>query len=111
MEIPQSGALQLAGRREIISNVLDARSSFVALQALDLITTLLAFHFGAFEMNPLVGRLTALFGPAGGVVFSKVVAVLIVLRVRKLMWFANLFYFGVVCWNTFILLALSHATR
>ena len=92
-------------------NVLDARSSFVALQALDLITTLVAFHFGAFEMNPLVGRLTAFFGPAGGVVFSKVVAILIVLRVRKLMWFANLFYFGVVCRNTFILLALSHATR
>ena len=94
-----------------ISDLLNAKSSFIVLQALDLITTLVAFHFGAFEVNPLAGRLTALFGSTGGVFFSKVIAVLIVFRVRKLMWFANLFYLGVVCWNTFILLALSHFIR
>jgi Domain of unknown function (DUF5658) len=89
-------------------NVLQSKSSFIVLQILDLITTLVAFHFGGFELNPLVGRLTAIFGATGGVVFSKVVAVLIVFRVRKLMWFANLFYLVVVCWNVFVLLALSH---
>ena len=46
---------------------MQAKSSFFVLQALDLATTLVAFHFGAFEVNPLVGRLTALLGPTGGV--------------------------------------------
>ena len=87
---------------------MQAKSSFFVLQALDLATTLIAFHFGAFEVNPLVGRLTMLLGPTGGVLTSKVVAVLIALRLRKLMWVANLFYVGVVCWNTFILLMLAH---
>ena len=87
---------------------MQAKSSFFVLQALDLATTLMAFHFGAFEVNPLVGRLTMLLGPTGGVLTSKVVAVLIALRLRKLTWVANLFYVGVVCWNTFILLILAH---
>ena len=56
---------------------MQAKSSFFVLQALDLATTLVAFHFGAFEVNPLVGRLTTLLGPTGGVLASKVVAVLI----------------------------------
>jgi len=87
---------------------MQAKSSFFVLQALDLATTLIAFHFGAYEVNPLVGRLTTLLGPTGGVLTSKVVAVLIALRLRKLMWVANLFYVGVVCWNTFIVLILAH---
>src|SRR5256885_12833994 len=92
-----------------IADVLTARSSFIVLQALDLATTLVAFHFGAFEVNPLVGRLTMLLGPTGGVLAGKVVAVLIALRVRKLLWVTNLFYLGVVCLNTVIVLILSHS--
>src|ERR1700675_120589 len=93
--ILQSSALWFQGRTGMkISSILGAKSSFIVLQALDLATTLVAFHFGAFEVNPLVGRLTAAFGPAGGVLFSKVVATLIVFRVRKLLWVANLFYLG-----------------
>jgi hypothetical protein len=88
--------------------IIQARSCFFVLQALDLVTTLIAFHFGAFEVNPLVGRLTTLLGPTGGVLASKVAAVLIALRVRKLVWVVNLFYVGVVCWNTLILVFLSH---
>ena len=91
-----------------IANIFAARSSFIVLQVLDLVTTLIAFHFGAFEVNPLVGRLTTIFGPAGGVLFSKIIAVLIIFRVRKLMWVANLFYVGVVCWNTMVLFAFAH---
>ena len=103
----QSGALQdIKGMN--IADIFASRSFFIVLQALDLVTTLIAFHFGAFEVNPLVGRLTTTFGRPGGVLFSKVIAVLIIFRVRKLMWFANLFYLGVVCWNTLVLLALSH---
>src|SRR5882762_2559152 len=86
-----------------IADVLSSRLSFIVLQVLDLTTTLIAFHYGAFEVNPLVGRLTKIFGPIG-VLFSKVFAVLIIFRVRKLMWVANLFYVGVECWNTIGLL-------
>jgi len=31
--------------------------------------------------------------------------------VRKLMWVANLFYLGVVCWNTIVILGLLHIVR
>jgi hypothetical protein len=91
--------------------ILQAKSSFIVLQVLDLVTTMVAFHFGAFEVNPLVGRLTTLLGPTGGVLCSKAVAILIALRLRRLVWVINLFYIGVVGWNTFVLLALSHARR
>jgi hypothetical protein len=66
--ILQRDTLQLQSRKEIkLSHLLGTKSSFIVLQALDLITTLAAFHFGAFEVNPSVGRLTTLFGSAGGV--------------------------------------------
>jgi len=92
----------------LFRKVLQARSSFFVLQALDLSTTLIAFSFGAFELNPMVSRLITLFGPTGGVVASKVIAALIALRLRKLMWVANLFYIDIVCWNSFVLLILAH---
>jgi hypothetical protein len=92
-----------------IVKILQTKSSFIVLQVLDLVTTLVAFHFGAFEVNPLVGHLTVVLGPTGGVLCSKVIAVLIAMRVRKLVWVVNLFYVGVVGWNTFVLFALSHA--
>ena len=102
-------ALRFQGLKEMkIADVLTARSSFIVLQVLDLTTTLIAFHYGAFEVNPLVGRLTRIFGPIGGVLFSKVFAVLIIFRVQKLMWLANLFYVGVVCWNTIALLGFAY---
>jgi len=94
-----------------IAGIFSARASFIVLQVLDLATTLIAFHFGAFEVNPLVAHLTRLCGPIGGVVLSKLIAVLIIFRVRKLMWVANLFYIGVVCWNIFVLLAFFHLMR
>ena len=90
------------------ASILQAKTSFIVLQALDLVTTLVAFHFGAFEVNPVVGHLVAVLGPTSGVLCSKVVAVIIAFRVRKLMWVVNLFYTGLVGWNTFVLLALSH---
>jgi hypothetical protein len=89
--------------------ILQAKSSFIVLQVLDLLTTLLAFHFGAFEVNPLVGRLVSVLGPAGGVLVSKVVAILIAFRMRKLLWIVNLFYIGIVIWNMLVVFLLSHA--
>ena len=93
------------------SSILHSKYSFIILQVLDLVTTLVAFHFGAFEVNPLVGHLTTRLGPTGGVLLSKLFAVVIATRVRKLLWVANLFYIGVVCWNIFVLLAFFHLMR
>jgi hypothetical protein len=76
-------------------------------QVFDFLTTMLAFHVGAFEINPLVAHLNVLFGPVGGVLASKVIAVLIALGVRRRLWIVNVFYVGVVCWNVVILSLLS----
>jgi hypothetical protein len=87
--------------------ILQSRSSFIVLQILDFLTTLLAFHLGAFEINPIVARLTVMFGPVGGVLCSKLIAIFIAVGVRKRLWIVNLFYSGVVCWNIIILVLLS----
>jgi hypothetical protein len=87
--------------------LLNARLTFVILQVLDLVTTLAAFHVGAFEVNPLVAHLTVLFGRFNGVLISKVIALLLALGVRKRLWIVNLFYIGVIYWNVTVILALS----
>jgi hypothetical protein len=87
--------------------LLNARSTFIVLQVLDLLTTLAAFQVGAFEVNPLVGSLTSLLGPVWGVVSSKLIAVVIAFRVRRLVWVVNLFYTGVIFWNLIVLISLS----
>ena len=90
-----------------VVTILQAKATFVVLQVLDFFTTMLAFHVGAFEVNPLVAHLNLLFGPVGGVLASKVIAVVIALGVRKRLWIVNVFYVGVVCWNVVILSLLS----
>jgi hypothetical protein len=80
---------------------------FLGLQVMDVLTTLAAFHAGAYEVNPLVAHLTHEFGAVRGLIWSKVMALLIVLPVRRLVWVANLFYAGVVLWNICILLSLA----
>jgi hypothetical protein len=87
--------------------ILHSKWTFLALQVMDILTTLVAFHLGALEVNPLVARLTHHFGPMGGLIGGKVIALLIVLRVRKLVWAANLIYAGVVLWNVYVLFSLS----
>lgn len=92
---------------EIISRqVFRSRWTFATLQVLDLLTTLAAFRAGAFEVNPLVARLTIHFGHFGGVLASKVIAILIAFRVRRLLWVINVFYTGVVFWNVVLLILL-----
>jgi hypothetical protein len=84
-----------------------SRWTFAAFQVLDLLTTLAAFRMGAFEVNPLVAELTLQFGRFGGVLASKIIAVLIAVGVRRLIWVVNIFYAGVVAWNVIILVLLS----
>ena len=90
-------------------NLLQERITFVVLQVLDLLTTLAAFRVGAFEVNPLVAHLTTLFGPVGGVICSKLIALLLAWWVRKRLWVVNLFYAGIICWNVYVLVVLTRA--
>lgn len=87
--------------------IAQSKWTFVVLQVLDILTTLAAFHFGAFEANPLVARLTREFGVTGGLIAGKVIALLIVLGVRRRVWVVNLFYGAVVVWNVYVVLSLS----
>ena len=87
--------------------MLNTRSSFILLQVLDLLTTLAAFRVGGFEVNPLVASLTIHFGRLGGVVLSKVIAVVLMLGVRRRLWMVNLVYIGVICWNVIVVIALA----
>ena len=91
---------------EVFKRILRSRSTFAALQVLDLLTTLAAFHAGAFEVNPLVAHLTVQFGRFRGVLISKVVAVAIAMGVRRLVWVVNLFYTVVVGWNVIVMILL-----
>jgi hypothetical protein len=81
--------------------------TFLGLQVMDVLTTLAAFHAGAYEVNPLVAHLTHEFGAVRGLIWSKAIALLIVLPVRRLVWVANLFYAAVVLWNLCILISLA----
>jgi hypothetical protein len=55
----------------------------------------------------LVARLTIEFGRFGGVLASKLIAVVIALGVRRRLWVANLLYTLIVCWNVIVLAILS----
>jgi hypothetical protein len=96
-------------RLVVLRKIIRSQWTFATLQVLDLLTTLAAFHLGGLEVNPLVARLTLLFGRLGGVLMSKVIVVVIALGVKRLLWGINLFYAGVVCWNILVLIILSRS--
>ncbi len=86
---------------------------FLCLQALDLLTTLVGFQFGAAEASPFIRALMHL-GPAAGVVLSKVMAcalagICIWLGKHRLIRWANYWYFGLVVWNFGVILVARHA--
>jgi len=93
-------------RDPVFQRMLRSRWTFVVLQLLDLLTTLYAFHVGAFEANPLVARLTVLFGGFGGVLMSKLIAIAIAMGVRKRLWIINVFYATIVGWNLIIIVGM-----
>jgi hypothetical protein len=84
----------------------NSRWTFVVLQVLDLTTTLIAFHLGAMEANPLVAHFTVTFGWLRGLVISKLIAIGIAMGVKRLIWVVNVFYAGIIFWNVVILLSL-----
>ena len=93
--------------QSFLRTLVRSRWTFVGLQVLDLATTLAAFHYGAFEVNPLVADLTRHLGRFRGVFASKALAVFVALGLRRLVWVVNLFYAGIVAWNVLVLIALS----
>ena len=95
--------------RAVLRRVFGSRWTFAVLQILDLLTTIVVFHFGGFEANPIVASLTAHFGRIRGLLLSKAIAIALALGVRRLVWVINLFYMGIVCWNVLVLLLLSIA--
>jgi len=93
-------------RNEILQRMVRSRWTFVGLQVLDLLTTLAAFHAGAFEVNPLVAHFTVRFGWVRGVLLSKLIAIAIALGVRRLVWVINLLYALIVGWNVIMIVLL-----
>jgi uncharacterized membrane protein len=93
--------------RSLFKKLLHSHWTFVALQGLDLLTTMVAFRMGAYEVNPLVAHLTVTFGRFRGVLISKLIAIGIAMGVRRLIWVVNVFYAVIVLWNSINLLG-SH---
>jgi hypothetical protein len=78
-------------------------SVFVALQALDVLTTLIGLQFGAREASVFIGTLMRL-GPVSALLISKAFAVLlamVALRYKRprLIVFLNYWFAAVVGWN------------
>ena len=76
---------------------------FVALQALDVITTLIGIRAGAQEANITVARLMAL-GPTTGLLVAKLLGLLLIIAVFvrgkvRLVRLLNLWFAGIVTWN------------
>jgi hypothetical protein len=109
--LPVTDEVQSSPFQARLQRALRSRWTFVVFQLLDLLTTLAAFHAGAFEVNPLVARLALQFGWLRGVLISKLIAVAIAMGVRRRVWVVNLFYAGVVGWNIIVLLVLSLNSR
>jgi hypothetical protein len=55
-------------------------------------------------VNPLVAHLTVTFGRFRGVLISKLIAIVIAMGVRKLIWCVNIVYAVIILWNSINLL-------
>jgi hypothetical protein len=81
---------------------------FVALQVLDILTTLLGLQLGAQEGSMFLGRLMRT-GPLAALLIAKIIAVLLVamaLRFKRprVVVFLNYWLAAVVSWNLVIIL-------
>jgi hypothetical protein len=90
--------------------------TFVVLQVLDILTTLLGLEMGAREASIFIGRLMQV-GPVAALLIAKIFAVLLVasaMRFKRprVVVFLNLWFALVVSWNlamiVWSLIAVSH---
>ena len=82
---------------------------FIYLQLLDLLTTLVGFKLGAGEASPFI-RLLMHFGPAVGVIASKLVALIlggvcVYAKKNNLIRWVTYWYALLVVWNLMVLLS------
>ena len=88
---------------------------FIALQALDLASTIAFLHMGVQEANPLVRLSTSgSMGPISGLLFVKSLAALLGLACHRmnridLLRRANTFFCALVAWNIVAIVAASVA--
>lgn len=75
---------------------------FIVLQFGDLLSTLVCFHFGLIEKNPVNVHLIAALGVLPGLFVAKLLTCAVVLPMKRLVWLGNVFYSGVVVWNLFL---------
>lgn len=85
-------------------------SIFVYLQLLDLLTTLVGFRLGASEASPFIRALMH-FGPAAGVVLSKLFALglaglCLYLKKDRLVRWITYWYGALVVWNLTVMLGM-----
>ena len=83
---------------------------FVALQLLDVVTTLIGLQLGADEGSVFIGRLMSV-GPVAALLISKIMAVFLVaaaLRFKRprVVVFVNYWFALVVAWNL-VMIVLS----
>jgi hypothetical protein len=83
--------------------------TFLALQALDVITTMIGLNLGAGEASTFVNRLLQ-FGPLTGLLISKALSIVLVATVvafgrGRLMRILNPWYAVVVTWNLVVIFA------
>ena len=90
---------------------------FVALQVLDILTTLLGLQLGASEGSMFLSRLMRA-GPVAALLIAKIIAVLLVALALKfkrprVVVFLNYWFAAVVSWNLVVILLtqLSDARR
>jgi hypothetical protein len=86
---------------------------FIALQALDLVTTLIGLRMGAGEASPFIGRLMHM-DPMAALLIAKIYAVLLValaMRYKKprLVVFLNYWFAAVVTWNLGVIILAGFA--
>ncbi len=84
---------------------------FVYLQVLDLLTTLVGFRLGAAEASPFI-RILMHFGPAAGVVLSKVFAlglggICVYLKKDHIVRWITYWYGGLIVWNLAVMLGAA----
>jgi len=84
---------------------------FVALQTLDILTTLIGLRAGAQEASVFIGRLMTV-GPVAALLISKILGVALVctalkFRRPRVIVFLNYWFAAVVSWNLLLILAVE----
>ena len=110
----QSGRIALADAARPVLG--DAMVLFILLQAFDSFTTWLGFRVGSAESSTFIRHLLPSLGAVGAIVFTKAVAILLMLRIQRnerVVRIVNYWYGVIVIWNLTVIwsAALHLGTR